>query len=179
MCAPEHWSSCWSCAVAETPEVIRERAGRGIRENVTVNGHAPLVGVAVKPAIGTMAAEPVTALVEAPPLLANSTDLVTLNRLPDLKATVTRSVCPPFTVNGLPLVTANGLPATLICAEPDRPSPVLITRNCWVVDWPVASRPKSILDGWTDNWGGLRTTIRLGCASVLLPTGPLTVRVTV
>src|ERR1043166_9895019 len=36
--------------------------------NVTVNGHAPFVGVAVKLATGTMAAAPVTGLVELPPL---------------------------------------------------------------------------------------------------------------
>jgi hypothetical protein len=119
----------------------------------------------------------VTAFVETPPLLLNTTLLVNALADPGAKLTVTVPVCPGPTAYGLPLVTVNGDGAEAVPASVT--SPVLITENGSVLVKPIVTDPKSRLTGLTTNSGGRTTTIKLARVLVLVPTGPLTINCTV
>src|ERR1035441_2552062 len=123
----------------------------------TSNVAAPLGGLPVKAADGVIAAEPVTAFVEIPPLLAKTTDPVNDPAEPGSKLMLTTTVCPAFTLNGLPLARANPAPDAVavplsVC------NPVLAMENDCVLLWPTCNKPKSRLPGTMVNCGGLLVT---------------------
>ena len=114
---------------------------------------APLVGAPVKPAIGAIAAEPVSTLVETPPLLANATEPVNAPTATGLKLTLTSPVCALFTVYELPLTRAKGAPDT-VTVPVSACIPALTTKNVWLLLWPTGRNPKSRLPGATTRCGG-------------------------
>ena len=118
----------------------------------TSNVAAPLVGAPVKPAIGAIAAEPVRALVETPPLLANATEPVNAPTSTGLKLTLTSPVCALFTVYGLPLTRVKGAPDK-VTVPVSAWIPALITENVWLLLCPTGSNPKSRLPGATTRCG--------------------------
>src|SRR5258706_7571143 len=95
---------------------------------------------------------PVTMLVELPPLLVNTTLVVTVPAPPGMKLTITTPVCPLGMLYGVPLVTVNR-PA-LVDVPLNVCPPVLMTVNGCVLVWPTATTPKSMLAGVTASTGG-------------------------
>ena len=63
--------------------------------NFTASDTMPVVGVPLKLADGMVAPEPMTVLVELPPLLAKTTEFVKLPTATGLNATLTVPVWPP------------------------------------------------------------------------------------
>ena len=61
----------------------------------TASDTMPVVGVPLKLADGTLAAEPITVFVELPPLLAKTTEFVKMPTAPGANATLTVPVRPP------------------------------------------------------------------------------------
>src|ERR1041384_1371865 len=127
--------------------------------NVTVNGAAPLVGVAPKLATGTIAPVPVTVLVEPPPsALLKITVLVNPFVLVGAKLTTTFAEAPPANVNGLPDTTLNGPPVTVANPLLTVVPPLLVTTNTRCDELTVATVPKSRLPGLTAIWPDVSPT---------------------
>ena len=99
---------------------------------VTVSGATPLVGLALNLATGVIAPIPVTAFVALPPLLAKATEPVNDPAEPGLKLTFTCPVCPPPTLNGLPLTSPKLVPDT-VTVPVNAIEPPLITENVCVL----------------------------------------------
>src|SRR5437870_2612379 len=124
--------------------------------NVTANGTAPLVGVALKPASGTIAPMPFTALVELPPLaVVKMTLLVKPPAVSGLNCTVTLVVPPADTLNVPPDRIVYGA-ATVVVPLLTAVPPLLLTVNTACAIVPVASVPKLRATGLTPMLPGVR-----------------------
>src|SRR3989442_7592676 len=104
---------------------------------------------------------PLTAVVEAPPLLANTTLVLNAPAASGANATVTVPVPPGATVYGLPAVTANGAapPAVPFHVWP----PVLITAQFRLLVCPMVSAPHARLAGATARCRRVAATVRIVC----------------
>src|SRR5229473_4869892 len=102
--------------------------------------------------------EPVTLLVELPPLLVKTTTLLKLPALAGLKATCTWPVWPGARLKGLPPAMAKG---SVVLTAPVRVRPPpLTTWKLSVLIWPMTTAPKFRLAGLiANNGGGLVTTM--------------------
>src|SRR6185369_9262642 len=101
---------------------------------------------------GGVRPEPVTMLVELPPLLVKVTTLLKLTALSGAKLMATELVWRAKMVKGLPAWTANGgLAATV--PESER-SPVLTSWKPSVLVWPIMTGPKARLVGFSKSFGG-------------------------
>src|SRR2546427_12713758 len=116
----------------------------------TVNGHAPIVGLPVKFAVGGNAPAPVSLLTLCPPLpVVKTTRLVKPAALVGAKRT-TRLVAPkPGKPKGVPETIVNGPP--LIVATPlvSAAPPRLVTTKLVSALAPTATMPKSCSGGVT------------------------------
>src|SRR5215471_7709133 len=122
---------------------------------VTVSGLRPLVGLAVKLAVGTKAPAPVRALVLLPPLLVKTTTLLELAELVGLKL-ITRLVEPkPGRVKGVPERIVNGPPLTVAVPLVRAAPPRLVTTKLDCALELATMVPKSRLAGETERWGGV------------------------
>src|SRR6266851_5490191 len=143
--------------------------------NETVNGHAPLVGLPTKSAVGGNAPVPVTVLVLLPPLPVVKISLfVKLAALVGAKRT-TRLVAPkPGNAKGVPETIVNGpgliVATPLVSAAPPR---LVTTKLAWALA-PTATVPKSCPGGVTASWAGVRPVP----ATLLLLLPPLLVKTT-
>ena len=101
---------------------------------------------------GGVTPEPVTTLVELPPLLLNTTTLLKLEALDGAKLIDIRLVWPARMMNGLSDWTANG---SVVTAVPVRGrSPVLTSWKVKVLVRPRVIEPKARLAGLTMSCGG-------------------------
>ena len=107
---------------------------------LTDNGAVPLVGLPEKLAAGGTAPEPVTALVEFPPLLAKTMLPEKSPSLPGLKATDTVAVWPPPMLYELVLVNVNAESPVTNAVPVNVSTPSLITEKSrlatsWMSTW--------------------------------------------
>src|SRR5882724_3802918 len=123
---------------------------------LTVNGLRPLIGLPVKPAIGTTAPVPVRAFVLLPALsVVMIAALLKLPALPGAKL-ITRLVDPnPGRTNGVPDWIENG-PAVTLARPLLRVAPprFVIVKLAWAFE-PTAIVPKLIAEGNTAIWAGV------------------------
>src|SRR6266568_6307183 len=145
----------WPLLSAAPPWLVITKLAWALEPTATAPKSRP---AGITPSWAGVRPEPVTVLVELPPLLVKTTKLLKLPTLAGLKATCTWPVWPGGRLKGLPLVIAKG---SVALTSPVRVKPPpLTTWKLRVLVWPITTAPKSRLAGLiANNGGGLVTTM--------------------